>query len=152
MDLQIPFWFYWLIGAVVLVLLELLISGFVLLCFGFASFITAIVCLLGAVIELQILSFIIFTVLAFVTIRPFFLRHMKPKEGLVETNVYALIGTEAKVTEDIDPESNTGRVKIRGEEWSALSKDGKKISSGSLVKVLQVSGNKVIVQPLKQGD
>lgn len=152
MEFQIPFWFYWLIGALILILLELVFSGFVLLCFGFASLMTVIVCLLGAKIELQIFSFVLFTVISFVTVRPFFLRHMKPKEGFVETNVYALIGTEAIVIEEINSETNTGRIRIRGEEWAAVNKGSSKISLGSHVKVIGISGNKVIVQQLNQGD
>ncbi|MBX5438814.1 MAG: NfeD family protein [Thermoflavifilum sp.] len=142
------FWFYWLIGAIVLMLLELLFSGFVLLCFGFAALLTSLISLLGIGVELQLLSFIIFTVIAFVTIRPFFLRHMAPKGGLVETNVYALIGMVCRVIEDIDPDAHTGRVKVRGEEWGAMSHNAQKIPAGSKVKVLNISGNKLIVQPL----
>lgn len=146
--MEISLWFYWLIAAILLILLELLFSGFVLLCFGFAAFLTTIVSLLKAGIELQILSFIVFTVIAFVTVRPFFLKHMKPKGGLVETNIYALIGTEAKVVEEINPDSNSGRVRVQSEEWGARSSDSSVIPVGTTVKVLQVSGNKLIVQIL----
>ena len=65
----------------------------------------------------------------------------------METNVHALIGGEAIVTEEINTENNTGRVKIRSEEWGAVSKDSARISAGAKVKVLAISGNKVIVQP-----
>jgi len=145
-------WFFWLIAAVLLVLLELVFSGFVLLCFGFAAFATSIISLVGDALELQILSFIVFTVIAFVAIRPFFLKRMKPKEGFVETNVYALIGAEAKVVEEINPDSGVGRVKIRGEEWGAVSKNSTSIPVGSIVKVIEISGNKVIVQPQLKGE
>lgn len=145
-------WFYWLVGAVILVLLELVFSGFVLLCFGFAALATSIISLLGAGLELQILSFIIFTVVSFVTIRPFFLRHMKPKEGVVETNFYALIGSDAKVTEEVNPDNSLGKVKIRGEEWGALSKNSAAIPLGAKVKVIAISGNKVIVELQTKGE
>lgn len=131
-----------------MILLELLFSGFVLLCFGFAAFLTSVVSLLKAGIELQILSFIVFTVIAFVTVRPFFMRHMKPKEGLVETNIHALIGNEAKVVEEINPDLDTGRVRVQSEEWGARSSDASVIPAGTRVKVLRVFGNKLIVQIL----
>ncbi len=140
-------WIYWLIAAILLALLELILPGFVLLCFGFAAMVTAMICLLHPGIVLEIVSFIIFTIISLVGIRPFFLRHMKPRGGLVETNVHALIGGEAIVTEEINTENNTGRVKIRSEEWGAVSKDSARISAGAKVKVLAISGNKVIVQP-----
>ncbi len=145
-------WFYWLVGAVLLILLELVFSGFVLLSFGFAAFATSILSLLGIGIELQILSFIFFTIVSFVTVRPFFLKHMKPKEGIVETNVYALIGHEAIVVEEIDPSKNNGRVKIRGEEWGALSQDSTVIPIGSKVKVVENSGNKLIIKLYSKGE
>jgi len=145
-------WFYWLISAVVLILLELIFSGFVLLCFGFAALVTSIFSLLGTGLELQILSFTVATVISFVTIRPFFLKHMKPKEGVVETNVYALLGSEARVIEEVNADNSLGRVKIRGEEWGALSKDSTVIPVGSRVKIVAISGNKVTVQLLSKGE
>jgi membrane protein implicated in regulation of membrane protease activity len=138
-------WIYWFIAAIVLLFLELVLSGFVLLCFGFAALATVLVCLLRAGAELQMFSFIVFTVVSLVIIRPFVLKHMKPKDGLVETNVYALIGKEALVIEEMN-ENRTGRVKIGGEEWRAASKDGDPIAAGGRVRVLAVSGNTLIVQ------
>jgi membrane protein implicated in regulation of membrane protease activity len=138
-------WIYWLIGAIILALLELVLSGFVLLCFGFAALLTALTSLLNVGLEAQIFSFIAFTVVALVVIRPFFLRHMKPRGGLVETNVDALIGKEALVTEEMS-EDHAGKVKVGGEEWGALPNDKVPVPTGSKVKILAVSGNKLIVQ------
>jgi len=147
-DPQTSIWLYWLIAALILILLELLFSGFVLLCFGFAALIAMLVSLIGGSLELQVFTFILGTVIAFVAIRPFFLRHLKPREGFVETNVYGLIGTEGQVIEEIDTHLHTGRIKIRGEEWGALGKHTEKIPVGTRVKVLGVSGNKLIVEPI----
>jgi membrane protein implicated in regulation of membrane protease activity len=144
--------FYWLIGAVLLVLLELYFSQFVLLCFSFAALVACIVTFLGGGLKLQLLFFTVFTVIGFVVVRPFFLKRMKPKGGFVETNVNALIGVKAMVIEQIGPEGNAGRVKIRGEEWCALSKDLALIPVGSTVKILEVSGNKVVVNLHPKGE
>lgn len=137
-------WICWVIAAVLLALLELLLSGFVLLCFAVASACTAFVSLLHARTELQIVSFITFTVASLVFIRPFFLKHMKPRGGLVETNVYGLIGKEALLIAEIG-ENSPGAVKVGGEEWGAVSQDGSPIAAGSKVRILAVSGNKLIV-------
>jgi membrane protein implicated in regulation of membrane protease activity len=143
-------WFYWLMAGIILVFLELMFSGFVLLCFGFASVLTSFLSLLGLQLEGQIFSFIILTIIAFVTIRPFFLKNMKPKEGVVETNVYGLIGREGLVVETI-PKEGFGKVKVFGDEWTAISKDGVEIRSGEKIKILAINGNKLIVKNLKQG-
>ncbi len=145
-------WFYWSVSAILLILLELFFSGFVLLCFGFAALATSILSLLGIGIEFQILLFAIFTIVFFVSVRPFFLKHMKPKDGMVETNVNGLIGNEAIVVEEINPSKNIGRVKIRGEEWGALNQDSAVILLGLKVKVVGNSGNKVIVKLYSEGE
>ena len=142
-------WFYWLIAGILLIILELMFSGFVLLCFGFSALLTSFFALLGFQIEIQIFSFIILTIFSFVTIRPFFIKHMKPKEGIIETNVYALIGREALVTLTI-PRDNVGSVKIRGEEWTAISENNSEIRAGEKVKILKIDGNKLIVKILNQ--
>jgi len=143
-------WFYWLIAGIILILFELVFPGYVLLCFGFSALITSVMALLGFQIEFQILSFIILTTIAFVTIRPFFLKNMNPKEGTVETNVYALIGKEALVTLNI-PKDLNGSVKIRGEEWAAISENNSEIQVGEKVKIIKIDGNKLIVKNLTKG-
>lgn len=145
-------WFWWFVSAVLLVVLELVFSGFVLLCFGVAAFVTSVLSLLGMGIQLQIISFIVVSLASFVTIRPFFLRHMKPKGGLVETNVAGLIGNEAMVTETIDSAKNAGSVRIRGELWAAMSENGIAIQAGTKVEVARISGNKVVVKLWSKGE
>lgn len=145
-------WFYWLVAGVLLILLELVFSGFVLICFSFATIATSLISLLKIGLNLQILCFIILTLVSFIALRPFFLKHMKPRGGLVETNVYALIGRQGTVLEEINPMKNLGRIKIRGEEWSALSQDGHVIPVDSIVKIIEISGNKVIVQLHSKGE
>jgi len=137
-------WFYWLIAGILLILLELMFSGAVLLCFGFSATFTSLISLLGLTIELQIISFIILTIIAFITIRPFFLKYMRAKEKVIETNVYGLIGKEGIVTKRII-QDEIGKIKINGEEWSAISNDNQIIEVGKKVKILNIDGNKLIV-------
>ena len=141
-------WFYWIVGALVLTLLEVLLSGLVLMCFAFAAFMTAIVSIFGVSFEIQIITFIVSTVIAFVTIRPFFLKHMKTKEGHVETNIFALVGQEGMVVEEINPSTNAGRVKLRGEVWPAMVEGSEVVPVGTQVKVASISGNRVVIELL----
>lgn len=62
-----------------------------------------------------------------------------------ETNVYALKGKTGVVTQKIYPQSR-GRVKIGGEEWSAICEDESEIEVDSRVVVLGIDGNKLIVK------
>jgi membrane protein implicated in regulation of membrane protease activity len=144
-------WVIWLIISIILIVMELLFSGFVLLCFGSAAFLTSLITLSGIRIEFQILSFILLTVISFITIRPFFLKHMKPLGGNSETNVYALIGKEAILTSTIS-KGGSGKLKIRGDEWTALSENNSAIEAGNKVLILKIDGNKLIVKNIKQGE
>lgn len=145
-------WFFWLVGGFVLLLLELLFSGFVLICFAAAAFVVALLSLLPVGIDAQLAGFAAATVVSFVTVRPFFLRHMKPKDGHVETNAAALAGMNGIVTEAVNPDANSGRVRVRGEEWSAVTEDGAALPTGCKVGIMRVSGNKVVVRKLIEGD
>ena len=60
-----------------------------------------------------------------------------------ETGKEELIGEIGRVVEDLSPE---GLVKVRGELWRAISKDGSTIKVGERVKVLDVKGLTLIVE------
>lgn len=64
----------------------------------------------------------------------------KPKTG-----PEALIGIVAEVVEELKP---SGRVKIKGEIWSACSLNGKIITKNSKVKVIKIEGNTLYVENL----
>ena len=64
------------------------------------------------------------------------------------SNVYALIGKEGVVVEDIRPGERWGLVKVEKEDWSAVSRGNEVIPRGSPVKVLDIEGVKLIVEPL----
>ncbi len=68
------------------------------------------------------------------------------KSTSTPTNVDALIGCKAKVLQSIDPIEGSGRVKVKGEEWSASCEDEAVINEGENVVVVSVSGAKVVVK------
>ena len=53
------------------------------------------------------------------------------------TNADALIGRQAIVSEDIKPVVG-GRVKVDGDDWKAVTADGKSIEAGKVVKILKL--------------
>ncbi|NJE85734.1 nodulation protein NfeD [Thermococcus sp. CX2] len=66
----------------------------------------------------------------------------KPEAGKEE-----LVGAEGKVIQELNPE---GLVRIHGEIWKAISKDGSRIPAGEKVRVVEVKGLTLIVS--KEGD
>jgi membrane protein implicated in regulation of membrane protease activity len=79
-------------------------------------------------------------------IRPLILKHFYGREAKFKTNVDALVGKSGLVTEVIDHPSGTGRVKIGGEIWRAVTPDESHVEIGQRVTVREVEGSKVVVE------
>jgi membrane protein implicated in regulation of membrane protease activity len=71
------------------------------------------------------------------------LAHKITKPSPQKSNIDALLGQVAVVTKAIDPQDG-GQVRIEGEVWRASA--GEAIESGAKVKVVSVSGTRVVVQ------
>ena len=112
-----PDWAVWFIVGAALMAGELLVTAAVLGPIGLAAFGAAIVAAFGASTELQIASFIVFTLLSLVFARPIAKRHLVPQPPEFRTNAPALVGEEAVVVQQVDRDS--GQVKVGGEVWSA---------------------------------
>jgi membrane protein implicated in regulation of membrane protease activity len=103
----------------------------------------AIVAAAGAGVGLQFLAFVGVSVLSLLFLRPLALRHMHVPPR-VRTGAAALIGMNATVLERVD--SQSGRVKIGGEVWSARAfEDDQVIEPGDRVEVLKIDGATALV-------
>ena len=100
---------------------------------------------MGASLPLQIVVFIIVSVIALLLVRPVSLKLLSGK--IVKTNIDALIGRKVNVSKDIDNIKETGNVILDGTTWNARSlEDDVVISSGETVVIEKVEGNKLIVK------
>ena len=98
-------------------------------------------------IFLQILVFLVLSVLFIVFSRTIFKKMRLVKH--VPTNADALIGEKAVVTESIDNLSGTGQVKIRGQIWTARASDEKmKYDKGEILNVVGIEGVKLICKKI----
>ncbi len=76
-------------------------------------------------------------------VRPIALRHLRTPHA-IRTGVAALIGEHGLVTEKVD--AHTGRVKLRGEVWSARAYDPSDvIEAGRNVEVMHIDGATAVV-------
>lgn len=133
----------WLIAALLLLLLEVGTPGlFYFLSFSAGAFGAAIVAFLGVNLQWQCITTICVALLVFFVLRHYFTPRAA-KEAKT-TNFDALLHQSAIVTEVIKPHS-PGRVKIRGEEWLAITETGHVLQKGTLVTVQGLQGNKLIV-------
>ncbi len=91
----------------------------------------------------QCIVFVAVSILLLVVTKPL-LRKFKV-DTVTPTNIDAEVGKIAKVIEEINPEQNTGRVKIGGVNWRARTQDGSRIPVDAVVKVTEISGTTAYV-------
>ena len=149
-DLNLWPW-VWLGIAVFFALIELtvLAGSFVLLPFAVSALGAALLGFYDVAIEIQWLMFLGGGAVIWVLLY----RYAKTFAGKneLEPGVGAdrLVGLTGIVTAAIDPDDTDrrGRVTAHGEVWGATSETGERLPQGTHVRIVAVTGTKVIVQP-----
>lgn len=139
---------YWLIAAIVLVIVEICTAGFGSICFAIGAGFSALVAGLGLSFTWQIVIFAVVSILTFIFLRPVFLRFLDKKSKDVKTNADALVGRKGIVSERIDREQHTGRVAIDGDDWKAVSENGEVIEKGTEVEIVKLESIIVTVKTI----
>lgn len=143
-------WHWWMGAALVLLIAEIFVPGFFLLCLGIGCVGGSIAAVITGEPSIQLLAFSIVSLIAFFTIRPVLMKQFW-KGGDTKTNVDALIGQRGKVSQDFEPGLRLGRVSVGGDDWRAESLNDKPLHVGDLVEVIRVESNTIIVKPLDAG-
>lgn len=135
----------WLGLLIVFLVVEAITLGLTTIWFAGGALASFLAALFGAPLPMQIgLFFVVSLVLLFFT-RPAAVRFMNQKTE--KTNVDSLLGEKALVTETIENLKGTGRVKVRGVDWTARTKeDTTVIPVDTIVTVQKVQGVKLIVE------
>lgn len=140
-------WLWWLGGAAVLALLEIVSLDLVLIMFAGGALAAAGAAGVGAPVWVQIIAFLVTSGLLLFTLRPWLLRSLRARMPLTETNAAAQVGRPAVVLEDVTEFS--GRVKLAGEVWSARTEDdAPALPVGAEVRVLRIDGATAVVGAL----
>jgi membrane protein implicated in regulation of membrane protease activity len=133
----------WLIAAAVLAAGEVLTLGFFLGPVAVAAVVAAVVAGLGGGGEIQVAAFIGTSVASLAVLRPVARRHLRTPMRL-RTGAAALVGERALVLERVHADG--GRVKLRGEEWTARPFDEEQtFEPGVRVEVLAIEGATALV-------
>lgn len=135
---------YWLIASAVFLLVEIMTLGLTSIWFAGGAVVAAITALFGVPFWVQMLIFIVVTLL-FALTRPVAKRYLNSK--VQKTNTDALIGQTALVKETINNMESKGLVQLNGQDWTARSFEaGEIIPEGSEVIVKEIRGVKLIVE------
>jgi membrane protein implicated in regulation of membrane protease activity len=134
----------WLIVAGVLAVAETANMTFVLIMFAGGALVAALAAGLGANDVVQIVVFIVASLVLLAIVRPFARRHMS-RPG-ARTNADALIGMRAITLSDVG--AYDGRVRLdNNAEWTARAVEGYAIPAGVVVQVVQINGATAVVRP-----
>ncbi len=140
-------WYWWAGAALVLMIAEIFVPGFFLLCLGIGCVGGSLAAALGLGASAQLIAFSAFSLVAFFTIRPLLMKRMWNGPD-VKTNVDALVGQRGRVTQDFEPGLRLGRVSAAGDDWRAECTSDRLLRVGDLVEVVRVDSNTLIVRPI----
>ena len=136
-------WVAWLGLAVVLGIVEVTTLDLVFAMLSVGALAGAVTGMVTDVFLVQVLVALAVSVAMLAVVRPIALRHLRTPHA-IRTGVAALVGEKGLVLEPVD--ARDGRVKIKGEIWSARSFDpNSTIEAGRPVEVVQIDGATAVV-------
>lgn len=139
--------YIWIAVICVAALVEAFTMQMVSIWFVAGGIVSLILYFCGVSYEIQIIVFIAVSIILLISLRKLCLKFLL-KNTDEKTNVDSLIGKEAKLLKSISL-GELGEVKLGDVVWTATTKDETPLSAGTLIKIVQVQGNKLIVQPIE---
>ncbi len=138
-------WVAWLGLAVVLGIVEIATLDLVFAMLAAGAIAAAVTGLVTDSLVAEVLVALAVSVAMLGVVRPIALRHLQVPHTL-RTGVEALIGEPGTVLETVT--GGDGRVRIKGEVWSARTFDpGTTIAPGAHVEVISIDGATAVVYP-----
>ena len=136
----------WLGLLIVFVVAERISVGLTSIWFAAGALLALISALLHAPLWVQLTLFIGVSLVCLAAVRPLARRYLNSR--VVPTNADRVIGSEARVTEDIDNIRGKGAVIVGGVTWTARSESGQPIPRNAQVKIVRMEGVRLFVEPV----
>lgn len=137
----------WLVILAVLLVIEIATLGLTTIWFAAGALVAFLLSLAQVNLFLEIIIFLVGSILMLIFTRPVAVKYFNTKR--IKTNYESVIGSVAKVTETINNFNSSGVVMVSGVEWTARAANNDDIiNAGAKVIVKNVSGVKLIVEPL----
>lgn len=143
-----PWPWLWLAVAVACALGELLVAGtFMLLPVAAGAALALVLALVGAPEAVQVVAFVGGSAAALAALRPL-ARRLDIDTPANGVGAKRWMGEDAVVLEEIPAgTTETGLVRVGREQWRAESRDGQGVAVGSVVRVIDVKGTRLVVWP-----
>ncbi|MDO4556025.1 MAG: NfeD family protein [Lachnospiraceae bacterium] len=137
--------YYWFGIAAALAVIELATLGLTTIWFAAGALLAGFLNLAGFGLGVQLGVFVLISLVLLVVTRPLASKYVNAKTQ--KTNADSLIGEICLITKAIDNLKGEGQAVVKGQEWTARSKDGTPIAEGKKVRITEIQGVKLIVEP-----
>ncbi len=135
---------FWLIVLVVMTVIEIITLGLTTVWFAGGALAAFIASLLGANIVVQVILFVVVSVLLLALTRPLAVEYLN--KDRIRTNAESLIGKTAVVKQEIDNLNAQGQVSVDGQDWTARSVEEQVIPKNVQVEIVEINGVKLMVR------
>lgn len=140
----------WLLAVIVLGILEAATTQLVTIWFALGALAAMLAAVCHAPLWLQIVLFVVVSVLALVFTRPIVRKQLNGKK--TPTNADRVLGRVGVVQDTISNTLAQGTVTVDGAVWSARSASGTDIPAGTRVVAERIEGVKLIVRPTETNE
>ena len=144
-----PYVIMWLVAVVAFLVVELSTVTLTSIWFAAGALASMLVAMFDGNLVTQIIAFIIVAFGLLYATKPFAKKFIDTKK--VSTNADRAIGEKVRVLERVSNLDLTGRAIVHGQEWTVRTEDDNMIiEQGELVRVLRISGVKLIVEKVEE--
>jgi membrane protein implicated in regulation of membrane protease activity len=138
-------WLIWIIIGAIFIVAEIFSVSFFAGPIGLACLVAALINFAGADTTWQLVGFSVTSVGLLLAVRPIWKRMMEDRAGQEVSGIDTYVGRQGKITETVDTQAETGRIKIGGESWRAVPDKNIIIEEGTLATVIRIEGSKAVV-------
>ena len=140
----------WLAAMIILIIIEIVTVGLTTIWFAIGALVAIIVSMLGGGIILQMTVFLFISLGMLIFTRPLAKRYINNTR--TRTNYEGIIGKVVRITQDVDNIAEKGCAVVNGQEWTVRAvNDRSRIAAGSLAKVVDIKGVRLIVEKYEEG-
>lgn len=133
----------WAAVFVLTLVLEIISVELISLWFSIGALAAFILALCGVSTKIQIIVFLVVSVVLTLSLRWVFMKLLKNAKS--KTNLDEVVGKNYLLVKSVSSDE-TGEIKVNDVIWRVVSKNGESIEKGERVKVVEVSGNKFVVE------
>ena len=139
----------WLVAMIILILIEIVTVGLTTIWFAVGALVATIVAMLGGGLILQLTLYLLVSFGMLLFTRPWAMKYINKKR--IKTNYEGIIGKVVRITQDVDNIAEKGCAVVNGQEWTVRAADERiRIQAGSLAKVVDIKGVKLIVEKYEE--